>query len=149
MKKLWITSFCSVLLTSSLIFASPRTGQRPEGICTSDFNLWGHSSQCSCEEGARYDERAGLCLDGAEAEEITVQGPVSAGMAAIGGETTGFQITSQAGDSYELILKVADQEKLSTLDGMWFEVTGELIIIEGVERKERKAIIGEQLGVLE
>lgn len=149
MKKLWITSFCSVLLTSSLIFASPRTGQRPEGICTSDFNLWGHSSQCSCEEGASYDERAGLCLDGAEAEEITVQGPVSAGMAAIGGETTGFQITSQAGDSYELILKVADQEKLSTLDGMWFEVTGELIIIEGVERKERKAIIGEQLGVLE
>ena len=149
MKKLWITSFCSMLLTSSLVFASPRTGQRPEGICTSDFNLWGHSSQCFCEEGASYDERAGLCLGGAEAEEITVQGPVSAGMAAIGGETTGFQITSQAGDSYELILKVADQEKLSTLDGMWFEVTGELIIIEGVERKERKAIIGEQLGVLE
>ena len=149
MKKLWITSFCTALLTSSLVFASPRTGQRPEGICTSDYNLWGHSSQCSCEEGASYDERAGLCLGGAAAEEITVQGPVSAGMAAIGGETTGFEITSQAGESYELILKVADQEKLSTLDGVWFEVTGELIIIEGVEKKERQAIIGEQLGVLE
>lgn len=148
MKNILLASFCFLLLSSS-VWASPRTGQRPEGICTSDFNLWGHSSQCSCPEGNTYVQRAGLCLNDAEAEKIIVSGPIAAGMAAIGGETTGFEITTTEDVTYELILKVADQEKLSTLDNMWFEVSGELIIIEGVERQERKAIIVEALGVLE
>lgn len=149
MKMISVIAFCISLLICSSLWASPRTGQRPEGICTSDFNLWGHSSQCSCEEGTAYDQRAGLCLEGGAAAEVTVQGAVSAGMAAIGGETTGFEIKTKDEKSYELILKVADQEKLSTLDGMWFEITGELVVIKGVERKERNALIAEQLGVLE
>lgn len=149
MKMLSVIAFCTTLFICSSLFASPRTGQNPEGICTSDFNLWGHSSQCSCEKGIVYDQRSGLCLEDEEIAEITVQGAVSTGMAAIGGETTGFEIKTKDEKSFELILKVADQEKLSTLDGMWFEITGELIIIRGVERKERKAIIAEQLGVLE
>ena len=144
-----LLALLSVVLFSSSVWASPRTGVRPEGICTSDFNLWGHSSQCSCAKGSVYDQRAGLCLDAADAEEITVSGPVTTGMAAIGGETTGFEITTKEEITYELILKVADQEKLGGLDKMWFEVTGELIIIEGVEREDRKAIIAETLGVLE
>ncbi len=139
----------SIVLFSSSVWASPRTGVRPEGICTSDFNLWGHSSQCSCAEGSTYDQRAGLCLDNEEGDEITVSGPIAAELAAIGGETTGFAISTEEDVTYELILKVADQEKLITLDKMWFEVTGELIIIEGVERKDRKAIIAETLRVLE
>ena len=73
-----------------------------------------------------------MCLDGADAIEITVSGAIAAGMAAIGGETTGFEITTKEDVTYELILKVADQEKLSTLDKMWFEVTGELIIINAL-----------------
>ena len=149
MKMISVIAFCTTLLLCSSLWASPRTGQRPEGICTSDFNLWGHSSQCSCEEGTVYDQRAGLCLEDGEATEVTVQGAVSAGMAAIGGETTGFEIKTKDQKSYELILKVADQEKLSKSDGMWFEIAGELIIIKGVERKERNALIAEQLGVLE
>ena len=32
---------------------------------------------------------------------------------------------------------------------MWFEIEGELITIESVERKERKAIITERIRVLE
>ncbi len=148
MKNILLASLC-ILLSSAMVWAAPRTGVHPEGICTSDFNLWGHSSQCSCADGRDYDQRAGLCLNTAEAEEITVSGQISAGMAAIGGETTGFEISSKEGDTYELILKVADQEKLSSLDKMWFEVTGELIIIEGMERKDRQAIIAETLGVLE
>ena len=148
MKNILLASFCLVLL-SATVYASSRTGARPEGVCTSDFNLWGHSSQCSCSEERTYDQRAGLCFDQAEAEEITVSGPIAAGLAAIGGETTGFEITSQQGDIYELILKVEDQEKLRSLDNMWFEVTGELITIEGVERQARQAIIAETLGVLE
>ena len=149
MKTISIMAVFLTLLVCSSPFAAPRTGQRSVGICTSDFNLWGHSSQCSCDQSKVYDQRAGLCLEDTEAAEITVQGAVSAGLAAIGGETTGFEIKTQAEGSYELILKVVDQEKLSTLDNMWFEVVGELITIESVERKERKAIIVDKLAVLE
>jgi hypothetical protein len=149
MRNIWVTTIVTVLLSCSLVWAAPRTGQRPEGICTSDFNLWGQSGQCTCGEGNVYDPRSGLCLEDAEVEEITVSGPVSAGMAAIGGETTGFEITTREGDIYELILKVADQEKLSTLDQLQVEVSGELILIEGGERQERRAIIAKAVGVLE
>ena len=149
MKRIAIITVCLTFLACSSAPASPRTGQRSVGICTSDFNLWGHSSQCSCDQGMIYDQRAGLCLEDTLVKEITIQGVVSAGMAAIGGETTGFEITTKEEESYELILKVVDQEKLSTLDGMWFEVVGELINIESVERKERKAIIVDKLAVLE
>ena len=148
MKHILLASFYLLLLGSSA-WAGPRSGVHPEGICTSDFNPWGHSSQCSCSNERIYDQRSGLCLDKAEAQEIMISGPISSGLAAIGGETTGFEITSKEGDTYELILKVADQEKLSSLDQMWFEITGELITIEGVERPDRKAIIAETLGVLE
>ncbi len=148
MRNILLASFSLILLGSSA-WAGPRSGVQPEGICTSDFNPWGHSSQCSCADERTYDQRSGLCLDQAEAQEITVSGPISSGLAAIGGETTGFEITTKEGDTYELILKVADQEKLSSLDQMWFEVAGELITIEGVERKDRQAIIAETLGVLE
>ncbi len=149
MKTISIMAVLLTLLVCSSPLAATRTGQRSVGICTSDFNLWGHSSQCSCDQSKVYDQRAGLCLEDKEAVEITVQGAVSAGLAAIGGETTGFEIKTQAEGSYELILKVVDQEKLSTLDGMWFEVVGEIITIESVERKERKAIIVDNLAVLE
>ncbi len=148
MRNILLASFFLILLGSTA-WAAPRTGVHPEGICTSDFNPWGNSSQCSCAEERTYDQRSGLCLDQAEAQKIMISGPISSGLAAIGGETTGFEITSKEGDTYELILKVADREKLSSLDKMWFEVTGELITIEGVERKDRQAIIAENLGVLE
>lgn len=138
-----------MLLFASSALAEPRVGNRPDGICTMDINPWGHSSQCSCDQGKVYDQRANLCLENGAVEEIVIQGAVSAGIAAIGGETTGFEIKTQTEQSYELILKVVDQEKLSTLDGMWFEIVGELINIESVERKDRPAIIVEKIAVLE
>lgn len=138
-----------MLTVASCAMASPRVGNTPDGICTGDSNLWGHSSQCACDQGKSYDQRAGLCLEDKEVEEITVQGAVSTGMEAIGAETTGFEIKTPAENSYELILKVVDQEKLRTLNGMWFEVVGELINIESVEKKQRTAIIVKKLAVLE
>lgn len=138
-----------MLFCVSVAIASPRTGIRPEGICTRDLNLWGNASQCSCAEGQVYDERAGLCLEGLNSKEILAQGALSANLAAIGGETTGFAIKTPEDDVYELILKVPDREKLKKLDGMYIEVAGELITITSVERKGRKAIIVEKLAVLE
>lgn len=142
-------AICVVLFSISSAMASPRVGQRAEGICTNDFNLWGHASQCSCDTGIFYDERSGLCLQGDNIEQITVQGQVTAGIVAIGGETTGFSIKTSESDSYELILQTADQEKLTKLNGMWFEIEGELITIEAVEIKGRKAVIAESISVLE
>ena len=149
MKIISIMALILVFVLPSTSAASPRVGQRSMGICTSDFNLWGNASQCSCDKEEIYDERAGLCLTNEEGEEITVQGSLAANIAAIGGETTGFVLKISEEESYELILKVADQEKVKALDGPWFEVTGERIIIESVEMGQRRAIIVKTFTVLE
>lgn len=149
MKIMPTIAICVVLLTTSCAMALPRVGQRPEGICTRDLNLWGNASQCSCSTGNIYNEQSGLCLQGDTIERITVQGAITAGIMAIGGETTGFSITNPEGESYELILTIADQEKFTKLNGMWFEIEGELIAIESVEITGRKAIIADRIAVLE
>jgi hypothetical protein len=142
-------AICVVLITISSAMASPRVGQRPEAMCTSDINLWGHASQCSCDTNTLYDERSGLCLQENDVQQIMIQGPVTTGVLAIGGESTGFSIKTSEGDLYELILKTADQEKLTKLNGIWLEIEGELISIDSVEIKGRKAIIVEKIAVLE
>lgn len=149
MKNISILTICVLLATWTSAMASPRNGQRPEGTCTRDLNLWGHASHCACKNEELYDDRPGLCLQNGEGEKVTVQGPISAGMVAIGGETTGFVIKSQEETSYELILKLSDQEKLQKLTGQWFEIAGEFILIKSVEIPARKAIIVDTLSVLE
>lgn len=141
--------FLIVLAISSSVCATPRVGVSPSGVCTRDINSWGHASKCSCLDDSIYDERSGLCLEGLNPKEIMVQGGVEAGVMAIGGETTGFVITSSAGKMYELALKTEDQKKLTKLSGMWFEVTGELVTINSPEMKGRKAIIVDKINVLE
>lgn len=156
MKKKAIMAVCMAMTVSALAgacaaasTASIRIGHVPDGICTRDFNLWGHASSCNCDEGAVYDDRAGLCLEGEESEKIIVQGAISAGMAAIGGETTGFLIETSEAKSFELILKLEDQQKLTKLSGLWFEIEGEPIIIESVEMKHRQVLIVDVIRVLE
>lgn len=152
MKKIFITAICLTMWFSASALAatpSPRLGQLPEGICTMDFNPWGNPSQCHCRESALYDERAGLCFTGEGGGEIVVQGPVSVGMAAVGGETTGFVIETESDQSYELVLSLEDQEKLGNATGMWFEIAGEPILIQSVEQGHRRAIIVNEIRVLE
>ena len=79
-----------IVLLSSCASTNPRLGRMVEGVCTRDINLWGHASRCSCDVGQKYDQRAGLCLAGEDIETVMVSGAVTAGMMAIGGETTGF-----------------------------------------------------------
>lgn len=149
MRKTSNIAVCIILFTFSSAMASPRVGQRAAGICTRDLNLWGHASQCSCDPGIIYDERSGLCLQGDDIEHVMVQGALTTGIVAIGGETTGFMIETSEGDSYELILRTADQEKLAKLNGMWFEIEGELINIDSLEITGRKAIVADKVAVLE
>lgn len=149
---MWKALICAVFLLSSChsgTLLAPRIATVPSGICTMDFNPWGNASQCSCVEGEIYDERAGLCLLGNEAENVIVQGKVETGVMAIGGETTGVVITTYEGQSYELIVKIMEKEKLEKHSGQSFEVTGELITIESVETKKRRVIIVTSLNILE
>jgi hypothetical protein len=149
MKHIFTLTITILLFCFSSAAASPRIGHYPAGMCTRDFNLWGHASQCSCNEQELYDARAGLCFKDGDGEKIMVQGAMLTGMVAIGGETTGFVIKTPEEVSYELVLKVTDQEKLQKISGMWFEVTGDFINIMSVEMGARKAIIVDTLGVLE
>lgn len=146
-----LTACIAVGISAAAVSApsSPRHGRQPEGICTRDFNRWGQASRCSCGEGAAYDDRAGLCLDGEETGAVLVQGAVSAGVAAVGAETTGFTVETADGLTYELVLTLEDQEKLSQTSGMWFEIEGERITIESVEREHRPALIATEIRVLE
>ena len=139
----------ALILAAAPAAAASRNGLRPDGICTMDLNRWGQASRCSCGPGTTYDERAGLCLDGEATEPVMVQGTVIAGMAAIGGETTGLVIETSDGTVYELIATLDDQQKLSEKSGMWFEVEGEEITIDSVEKPHRAAIIADQIRVLE
>lgn len=148
MKNICWLCICFVLAAVSCTMAAGRTGLRPVGICTRDINNWGNASNCTCDKGS-YDPRSGLCLDGNNAETLRVQGKVNAGMMAVGGETTGFVIATPQGDSYELILKIADRRKLTKLDGLWFEIAGELVVVQSPERGERTAIIVEDIVHLE
>lgn len=149
MKTLVPALLCLMLLNAGCATSSPPLGTMAQGICTRDLNPWGHASQCSCEPGWQYDQRAGLCLDSGEALPIMVQGKLMAGVMAIGGETTGFVITTSQGEPYDLFLKMADQEKLLKLDGLTLEVEGDELVIQSLERNERKAIIVEKISVLE
>lgn len=144
-----ITVICLILLTATPILASQRTGHQPEGICTRDINPWGHASSCTCNTDQVYEQRAGLCLEGSVDKKIIVQGSVTADAVAIGAETTGFIIKTPEHKSYELFLKMEDQEKIKKIRGMWFEIEGELITIRSVELKQREAIIVKRLAVHE
>ena len=87
-----------------------------------------------------YDERSGLCLENSEGDIVMIQGAILTDIMAIGGETTGISIKTPNQGTYELILKTAEQEKLKKLNGIWFEVAGEFIIIESVEMKGRNLL---------
>ncbi len=144
---------CIILLivfsTSLPAMATPRIGIQPEGICTRDINPWGQASHCSCSGGNMYDERSGLCLQGDAAQKIMVQGTVSTGIMAIGGESTGTVIKTSEGLSYELILKSTDQQKVSQSGTKWCKIEGELITMEGVEINDRKIIIADTVTLSE
>ena len=152
MKKTWILLVfftMTVVLSEASSTPSPRLGQQAEGICTRDFNRWGQASSCMCGEGSVYDERSGLCLSGDKATDILIQGTVASDIAAIGGETTGFLLETAEQETFELILTIEDQDKLRALNKMWFEISGEPIIIKTLEMGMRQAIIVDTISVLE
>ena len=116
-------------------------GIYPSGVCTRDFNPWGHASRCACPDTYQYEQRAGLCIPkDSSLEEIETEGTLRAGVVAIGGETTGVELITDQG-SYELILERKELDTISRYDGLTVEVTGDLIYLPKVEKASRPALI--------
>jgi hypothetical protein len=116
-------------------------------VCTQDFNPWGHSSRCQCPEASVWNQKIGECLKG-EKYPILVQGVIRSDVFAIGGETTGIELQTADG-TFELVVKLEDQEKLQRANGLYFEVSGEFVLKRGVERPWRPTIIVDSLAWLE
>lgn len=134
-----LAGFAATAQSAEIISA---TGQ----ACSKDINPWGHPSYCICPDPSRYDQRIGSCVVGAY-EPIIVSGQILAGLAAIGGETTGIALRTfdHPQVTYELVLTKKDHKKLSQLNGVPFEVEGDFVKLPGVEAGPRPAIIVREL----
>ena len=141
----------NAILMAAGIFASASYGawvvDTQVLACTQDFNEWGHGSRCGCPEATQYNQRIGRCLQG-EAYPIRVQGVLHSGVMAIGGETTGFELETKFG-RFELIVRLADVAKLQKANGLTFEVSGEFLLMPGVETHQRPVIVVDELNWLE
>jgi DNA/RNA endonuclease YhcR with UshA esterase domain len=80
--------------------------------------------------------------------QLSTQGVLYTDLVAIGGETTGIAVESDQG-FIELIVSRSMRESLANAGGKRIEVQGELILIQGVEIAQRRALIVESLNVLE
>jgi len=79
---------------------------------------------------------------------LTLTGTVQTGVAVVGGETTGIQLTS-AGVTYELEIKSAElKKKAEELNGKAATVKGTLTIKQGVERGQRLIIAVEMIAAV-
>jgi hypothetical protein len=114
--------------------------------CTLDYNQWGHGSSCGCPEATQYNQKIGLCLQG-EAYPIRVQGVLHSGVA-IGEESTAIELETRFG-RFELIVKLSEIAKLQKANGLTFEVSGEFLLIPGVEAGKRSVIIVDEMNWLE
>ena len=115
--------------------------------CTLDYNEWGRASSCGCPEATQYNQKIGRCLQG-EGYPIRVQGVLRSDVVAIGGDTTGFELETKFG-RFELIVKLAEIAKLQKANGLTFEVSGEFLLLPGVETPKRSVILVDELNWLE
>jgi hypothetical protein len=74
-----------------------------------------------------------------------VKGKLNTEAMAIGGETTGFEIDSGESGHFELILSEQWQSKLRPHHEKTVGVFGPKVVLPGVERQKRPAIIVETL----
>ena len=129
------------LISASSVFAAEVVPSE-YSICTRDFNAWGLASHCSCPETATYDMRIGLCLGGA-LESVTVTGELNTDASAIGSETTGVVISNPEQGSYELVLSRLQKMQVAKLQtqGLLYQVSGDFLVVPGIEIQERPTII--------
>jgi hypothetical protein len=73
-------------------------------------------------------------------QQIEVTGTLETGMMAIGGETTGVELTADDKTNYELALRGKLAKQAEDLNGKRVTVKGTLRTVDSTERKGRKII---------
>jgi len=135
------------LLLGSLFLVSTAQAAwvvKTEGLaCTEDYNPWGHGSFCPCPESTVYNKKIGECLAGAP-YPILVSGVLHSKQAL----TKGVSLETQYG-RFELVVKLAELEKLQRADQLYFEAEGEFILMPTEGSHARPTIIVESLNWLE
>jgi hypothetical protein len=117
---------------------------KTEGLaCTEDYNAWGHGSYCPCPEGTAYNKKIGECLAGAP-YPILVSGVLHSKNAM----TRGVRLETEYG-MFELVVKLAELEKLQRADQLYFEADGEFILMPTESVHAHPTIIVESLHWLE
>lgn len=111
--------------------------------CTNDINPWGESGSCTCPEATSYNEKIGQCLVG-EPYPIMVSGVLQSKNAL----TRGVSLKTDYG-TFQLVVKTDDLAKLQKANGLYFEATGEFILMPAVRPSGRPTIIVESLVYLE
>ncbi|MBF0207414.1 MAG: hypothetical protein HQK53_11045 [Oligoflexia bacterium] len=132
--------FFSFLVLVSLMtstFASTKSTEFTES--TEVFN--------GLETGLRNTVKINSCVL-TNKESPFFQGVLKTGLVAIGGETTGYAIETQQG-YYELILPEELKGRIDHLNGLYVEVQGKVVELQGTETGKRKAIKVEFFSVLE
>ena len=77
--------------------------------------------------------------------KLTLNGTLKTGVAAVGGETTGVELSS-GGTTYELEIKDADvRKKADELNGKSVTVTGTLTIKQGTTKGQRLIVTVDSL----
>ncbi len=120
MKKTIMASL-ALLLSSSAAHAA-WIKPTPELVCTLDVNAWGKSSSCACPEGAPYNEKIGLCLTG-DKYPIMISGSIRSAEA----DTKGVFIETEV-ETFQLIVKTTELNRLKRVNGLYFEVEGEFLL---------------------
>ncbi|MBF0298709.1 MAG: hypothetical protein HQK51_08315 [Oligoflexia bacterium] len=77
------------------------------------------------------------------------QGVLKVDVTIPGGETNGYAIITKDNERYELILPANLKGKIDHLDGLYVEVQGEVVDIQGVDTEIRKAIKVDYFSFLE
>ena len=143
-------TFSGLLVNSYLQPTNTIKAEYSTKMCTRDLNQWGHASRCKCNNDMKYDNRSGYCFDHlVKLKKLTLDGTLNLGVFAIGGETTGSEIQTTSGKTYELILTNSDKSKLLKYDTSILKVTGDYINLPTTEKSLRRAIIVESYDLIE
>lgn len=139
--------FLKSLFLASLFFSSISQAaivlKTPTMACTRDLNEWGKASQCQCPEATNYNQKIGECLVG-ETWPILVEGVIRSKEA----DTKGVILETKFG-RFPLILKGEEIEKLSRVNGLPFEVSGELVLTTDKRMTPKSIIIVDTLSWLD
>ncbi|MDQ3230355.1 MAG: hypothetical protein M3Q07_00930 [Pseudobdellovibrionaceae bacterium] len=138
------TLLLSAACTASAAQAAWVVPNEGQVACTDDYNAWGKASSCSCPEATVYNMKIGQCLAGVP-YPILVSGVLHSKNAL----KNGVSLETSYG-TFQLVVKLAELEKLQRADQLYFEADGEFVLMPSAGKSAaRPTILVENLSWLE